>query len=663
MESSLIQYGGFGKKNNVRIRMVMALLVSGALSLYGQTVDISILATTDVNNYYLDYDYFNDMPSESNGLVRIAAAVRAERELSFNVLLFDNGDLVQGSPFGEYLARNPPRRGQISPIMSFLNTLKYDAISLGDQDFSFGLPYLNTVISGAKFPVLSASLINPITRTPYFRPYSILLRNFRDSGGGFQLIRVGVLGLLPPQVLRWEQAALKGKVQTQDPYAAAGRYVAEMKDAGADIVVILAHSGLRDSPRRGGEEDFSAYLTEIPGVDAVVAGHRHKKFPTPSFEGFPNADVRRGTVNGVPLVMPGSYADTLGVINLTIRKEDGRWKRTTATGRLAPVYNAAGGRANFAVDLDMSSLLTEHHLAARNYIRAPLTADRGPRGECLLTDSLTSFFARLRDDYSVQIINEAQIRYAEQVLAGTEYAGLPILSAASPCKSGARPEAAGGPYHKDPYFYTHIPPGPLSIKNVGDLYFFPRRLVILKLKGSDLKEWLEMSAGQFNHLEGRSEDERLIVNEDFPGDLFDVIDGLSYKIDPSGPAKYSNDGSLINPDAERIRDLRFAGRPLDREGEFILVTHTARVAAGYPGVNPGNVVLECPVENRLVLERYIIEKREISPRPDNNWSLVLPQNAGPLLFRTSPEAQENPPPGLSYLRTDEDGFAVYRLSD
>jgi 2',3'-cyclic-nucleotide 2'-phosphodiesterase/3'-nucleotidase len=149
---------------------------------------------------------------------------------------------------------------------------------------------------------------------------------------------------------------------------------------------------------------------------------------------------------------------------------------------------------------------------------------------------------------------------------------------------------------------------------------------------------------------------------EFPGDLFDIIDGLSYRIDPSGPAKYKSDGTLLNPGAARIRDLRFGGKPLDEAGEFILVTHEGRVEANYPGANPGNVILECPVENRWVLQRYIIEKREISPRPDNNWSLILPQNAGPLLFRTSPEAQENPPPGLNYLRTDEDGFAVYQLN-
>jgi len=163
----------------------------------GAIVDLTILSTTDIHNNYMDYDYFTDLPTERFGLLRLATAIREQRAQNTNVLLFDNGDNLQGNPLGEFLARNPPRNGEVSPIMALMNAMSYDAMNLGNHDFDFGLDYLNAVISGAGFPVISANMIDANTRRPYFRPYAILQRDFRDRNGRLQNIRIGVLGLLP----------------------------------------------------------------------------------------------------------------------------------------------------------------------------------------------------------------------------------------------------------------------------------------------------------------------------------------------------------------------------------------------------------------------------------------------------------------------------------
>jgi 2',3'-cyclic-nucleotide 2'-phosphodiesterase/3'-nucleotidase len=253
---------------------VLALFVG--LPVFSQTVDITILATSDVHNNYMDYDYFTDMPTEQTGLVRIATAIKVERALDPNVLLFDNGDNIQGNPFGEYLSKNPPAPGKISPIMTVLNSLKYDAMTMGNHEFNFGLDYLNTVISGARFPVVCANVLNALTKTPYFTPYTILTKIFRDRDNRLQIVQVGGLGLVTPQIVSWDGAWLRGKVETIDGYEAALKYVPEMKAAGADIVVILSHSGIQDFPRKGGEENFSYYLSTIPDVDVVITGHAHE---------------------------------------------------------------------------------------------------------------------------------------------------------------------------------------------------------------------------------------------------------------------------------------------------------------------------------------------------------------------------------------------------
>jgi 2',3'-cyclic-nucleotide 2'-phosphodiesterase/3'-nucleotidase len=639
-----------------RIIPLALVLALAGVPVFAQTLDLTILATTDVHNNYMDYDYFTDLPTEQTGLVRIATAINEERAKNPNVLLFDNGDFIQGNPVGEYLAKNPSLSldGKISPIMTILNTMRYDAMTLGNHEFNFGLDYLNTVLSGAKFPVVSANVVNPLTKTPYFRPYQILRKTFRDRDGKLQYLRVGVLGLLPPQILAWDGAFLRGKVETLDGFATAQKYVPEMKAAGADIVVILSHSGIQDFPRKGGEENFSHFLTQIPGVDVIVTGHSHEKFPGRAFERTSGADNNRGTINGIPVVMAGSFADTLGKITVTVNKSGGVWRRVDGSGRLLPAYDSAARKANYAADRDLTNLMAGGHEVMLNYIRSPVGADSGGASSGgSLTGALTSFFAVVRDDYSVQIINESQTRYAQQALAGTPYANLPILSAAAPFKAGGR---------QGPRYYTNVPAGPLAIKNIADLYVYPNTVVILKLTGAGIKEWLEMSAGQFRQL-NTSSAEQYIQNDDFPTYLFDVIDGVTYKIDTTQPPKYNRDGSIANAGSERIKDLRFNGQPISPYREFALVTNNFRAYGGgnFPGGNPGNIILETPDESRQVILRYIDEKRTITPRPDNNWSLILPQGAGPLLFVSSPDAQNNLPVGVSFMRTNEAGFAVYRI--
>jgi 2',3'-cyclic-nucleotide 2'-phosphodiesterase/3'-nucleotidase len=634
--------------------IVILLAFSLSLPVFSQTVDVTILATSDVHNNYMDYDYFTDMPTEQTGLVRISTAIKAERERTPNVLLVDNGDNIQGNPFGEYLAKIPPVSGEISPIMTLLNSMQYDAMTLGNHEFNFGLDYLNRVIEGAAFPIVCANVIKAQTQVPYFTPYAILTKTFKDRGNNPQVVKIGVLGLVTPQIMSWDGAWLRGKVETMDAYTTAQKYIPVMKEVGADIIVVLAHSGIQDYPRKGGEENFAHFITTIPGVDVVIAGHAHEKFPGRAFEKMRGVNNEKGTINGIPVVMPGSFADTLGKIKITIEKTNNTWRRIDGSGTLIPVYDSSARKANFPPDSETTRLLTVVHNAVLNYIRAPVGAgERGPSSGGSLTEPLTSFFAVIRDDYSVQIINEAQSRYAEQALAGTPYVSLPILSAAAPFKAGGR---------QGPKYYTNVPAGPLAIKNIADLYVYPNTVVILKLTGAGIKEWLEMSAGQFNQLSG-SKDEQFIQNDDFPTYLFDVIEGVTYQIDVTVPEKYNRDGSIKNAGSERIKDLRFNGIPINLTQEFILVTNNYRAYGGgnFPGGNPGNIIMETPDESRQVILRYIDEKRIITPKPNNNWSLILPKDSGPLLFLSSPEAKDNLPSGITFLRMTDTGFAVYQI--
>ena len=621
---------------------------------FGQSIDLSILATTDVHTHYLPYDYFTDTPVENEGLVRVAAAIRQEREKNPNVLLFDNGDYIQGTPLGDYLAKNPPQGDEISPAMRLLNALDYDAMTLGNHEFNFGLDYLNTVIRGSQFPVLCANVVNPLTKTPYFTPYTILIRPLADDAGNLHILRIGVLGLVPPQILAWDGAHLRGRVEVLDGFDTAEKYVPEIKAKGADLVVILAHSGLDDSPRQGREENFAWYLTEIPDVDVVISGHVHRKFPGSGYEALQGADPEAGTINGVSALMPSCFADTLGVINLRLTYERGKWRRAASASTLIPMYDTAAKQSLFPVDENLSALLAEVHEATLAYIRSPV----GGEGEdgAVLTSPLNSFFSLVKDDYSVQIINEAQTWYAEEALKNTPYADLPILSAAAPFKAGGR---------QGPGYYTNVAAGPLAVKNIADLYVYSNTIVIVKASGADLREWLEMSAGQFNRIDPAVQDEQFLINDSFPTYNYDVIDGLTYTIDLGQPPRYGTNGDLLNPEARRIADLRYQGNPVGDTDEFAVATNNYRAYGGgnFPGVGPSQIIFASPDENRQVILKYLEYAKRIEPWADGNWRLGIPGGAGPAVFYSSPLGENAGEPEIRYLRADgSTGYGVYQLT-
>ena len=188
----------------------------------------------------------------------------------------------------------------------------------------------------------------------------------------------------------------------------------------------------------------------------------------------------------------------------------------------------------------------------------------------------------------------------------------------------------------------------------------------MKIDGATVKDWLERSAGIFNQVEAGKTDQPLI-NPSFPSYNFDVIDGVTYKIDLSQPSKYDPKGELINPDASRIVDLQFDGKPIDSAQMFVVATNNYRAGGGgkFPGASPDTTILEAPDTNRDVIVRYIVEQGTINPSADANWTFK-PMPGTSVIFDTGPRGQEfaESVEGVTIESAGEgaDGFARYRIT-
>jgi len=630
-----------------------------AASVQAATVDLRILETTDLHSNMMDFDYYKDTPTEKFGLVRTASLINAARGEVKNSVLVDNGDVIQGSPLGDYMAAKGIKKGEIHPVYKAMNTLDYTVGNLGNHEFNYGLTYLHDALAGAKFPYVNANIIDVKTQKPLFTPYLIKETQVVDKDGNTQTLKIGYIGFVPPQIMTWDKANLDGKVTVNDITETARKYVPEMREKGADVVVVVAHSGLSADPYQVMAENSVYYLSEVKGVDAILFGHAHAVFPGKDFASIKGADIDKGTLNGVPSVMPGMWGDHLGVVDLVLNNDSGSWKVIQSKAEARPIYDATAKKSLAGEDQKLVEVLKDDHDATREFVSKPIGKS---------ADNMYSFLALVQDDPTVQVVNMAQKAYAEHYIQGDpDLAKLPVLSAAAPFKVGGR--------KNDPASYVEVEKGQLTFRNAADLYLYPNTLVVVKATGSEVKEWLECSAGQFNQIDSNSSKPQSLINWDgFRTYNFDVIDGVKYQIDVTQPAKYDGECQAIHPQAERIKNLTFNGKAIDPNATFLVVTNNYRAYGGkFAGTGDDHIAFASPDENRSVLAAWIgAESKKtgaIHPAVDNNWRLAPIHSDTPLdiRFESSPSdkaatfIKDKAQYPMKKVATDDIGFAIYQV--
>ena len=643
---------------------------------------LRLLGVTDLHANLYPYDYYRDCPDNSVGLARTASLIAEARNEAPNCLLFDNGDILQGTPLGDLAAdamASDPKA--IHPVIAAMNTLDYAVATLGNHDFNYGLEALERAYAQARFPIVCCN-VRKRDGWPWFPPSTVIERPFLDESGTPQRLTVGVIGVAPPQIAQWDEAHVRGRLTTVDIVEAARAELVALRSR-VDLIVVLCHSGISRLASAPGEENAGQDLAKLDGVDAIFLGHQHLLLPGEDFVGLQGVDTDRGTIHGKPAGMAGFWGSHLGVIDLVLERDafggtrhreersdaaiQGTVGRPTASGLLRSARNDGRGSSRPPKPLEKDAgwrvaeaqvevrpiarrdangaaiALVESNAsvleAAKTAHEATLRYVRTPVGR--LATPLNAYLALIADDPTIQLVNEAQRAYAATLAAArADLASLPILSAAAPFKCGGR---------SGPYSYTDIAAGPIAIKDVADIYPYPNTLRVVKVDGATLREWLERSASIFRHIDPNGHDEQPLLPPVFAAYNFDVIDGVQYTIDVAQPARYDESGALIAPEARRIRDLTFESAPLDPNQSFLVVTNNYRASGGggFPGCDGASVLIEAPDANRDVVLKYIASRTEIAPKSDGNWRFAPWPSSVVATYLTSPAASDLPaPPGL-----------------
>ena len=271
------------------------LLLFTAVGAYAQK-HLEVLHTNDTHSCImpLNPNLADTAVAGRGGFLRRVAMIKEERAKNPDLLLIDSGDFSQGSPFYTMF------KGDVE--VGLMNLMGYDAVTIGNHEFDFGLENMARIFKMAKFPVVCANYDFTGTCVEgLVKPYVIIKRNG---------LKIGLFGLSPQLEGLVDLSKCKG-VTYLDPVEACNRVAAELKhDKKCDVVICVSHLGWLRPDEMGDQK----LLASSKDIDLVLGGHSHSYFKALRYVN--NADGK-----AVPVDQNGKNAMYVGKLTLSFDKK------------------------------------------------------------------------------------------------------------------------------------------------------------------------------------------------------------------------------------------------------------------------------------------------------------------------------------------------------
>ena len=540
--------------------LVLALTAStipAALAASGET-HLTILATSDMHGNPWGYSYEDGKESENNGMARLYTYVQQVRAENPNTILIDAGDDIQGTIMTDDLYNKTPEEPH--PIMAAMNFMGYDAMTLGNHEFNWGIPTMLQILDQAEFPVLAANVLDKDGAFVTGAGWTIV-----EKGG----VKVAVIGVVTPDVPIWDG----GKEGIEDAVfeaanTAVKKAIAAIGDE-ADVIVVSAHMGTHaEFDEDNGSDAGLKILEDNPEVDVLQVAHNHT--------------VVNETQGDVPVGGVRNGGRDIARFDITL---DAGKNVTSAT---VDIVDMAGVEPSQALrDLP---LIQEAHQKTIDFIQG----GSGEDGEGGV--SLGSTTARFQPDNEIAGIPEGKLR---------DTAVMDLINQIQLEQSGADVSAAA--LFKDT---SDLPEGDINYGNIFDIYKFDNTLYRVTVTGAELKAYMEWSAACYNQwVPG---DVSISFDPEYPGYLYDMFAGVDYEID------------LSKPKGERIQNVTFKGQPLTDDQTLTLAVNNYRYSSALKsqGLVEGKRDWESSNSIRDMLVAYFAEHSPVEPKVDNNWKIT-----------------------------------------
>jgi 2',3'-cyclic-nucleotide 2'-phosphodiesterase/3'-nucleotidase len=535
------------------------------------TLELRIIQTSDVHGCFFPYDYINRKP-KAGTLARVSSYVnRLRQQYGQNLLLFDNGDILQGQPISYY--SNFVDTTEMNIAAAVVNYLHYDAQTIGNHDVETGHKVYDKWVKEVSCPVLGANVVNEKTGRPYLKPYIILNRNG---------VKIAVLGLLTPAIPNWLEKRIWSNLAFTEMVKSAKEWMKIIKEEHhPDVVIGLFHSGWEGGITTPdyAENASKQVASEVPGFDLVLFGHDHTRY----LETISNKDGHE-----VLCMDPANNAMTVADATLTLEKKHGKWQLTDKKGQL---YNVTKEE----VDTAFLDRFSDYNSRFETFANTVIGRSKHT------IDVADSFFGN--SAFGDFILN------MELQLTGADIAFNAPLS-----------------------MNAVIHEGDIKVSDMFNLYKYENQMYVMELTGEEIRRHLEMSYDLWVNTMTSPDDHLLQLSPYTQGDAqrmgfknlyfnFDSAAGIDYEVD------------VTKPDGQKVRILRMSnGEPFSETKTYRVAVNSYRGNGGGELLTKGAGIAKDSLESRIVWRseldqrhyfmEYIKKVGTIDPQPNHNWKFV-----------------------------------------
>jgi 2',3'-cyclic-nucleotide 2'-phosphodiesterase/3'-nucleotidase len=541
-----------------------------------KTIKLTIVESTDVHGSFFPDDLVHQRKAQGSLAQGMNYLRRLRTDTSKEVILLDNGDILQGTPsvyYANYI--DTARTHLLARIMNFM---QYDAASIGNHDIEAGPKVYEKFRKEINFPYLTANAIDSNSGKPHFKPYTIITR---------KEIKIAILGLITPSIPNWLPEKLWPQMYFDDMIESAKYWMNIIKtEEKPDIMIGLFHAGLdaeyngHSANERYNENASKLVAQQVPGFDIVFAGHDHKAV----CEKIVNIES-----DTVQIINAGAYAMNFGVVDITLKWNNEKNKYTKK------ILGSIVGLSDYKADSIFMMEFGSYFNSVKNYMNKKVVE---------LKTTINSSDALLGPSSFVDMIHRIQL----------DISGADISFAA--------------PFSID----IILDKGPLYIRDMFKLYRFENFLCTMRLRGDEIRNFLEFSSTLWFDSLTSSSKTVLLLKKDGKKDRYGLpLKNAYYNFDSSAGIKYTID--LSKNRGNRVRIISMTnGDKFDKNKMYKVVMNSYRANGGGDHLLKGvglskkeikDRTINCSNEDfRRILTNWLSQKQEFEAKSMNNWELL-----------------------------------------
>ena len=579
------------KRKTLLTIALMAIVLSTTAQPATKTVKLKVIETSDVHGHFFPWDFMNNKPIDGT-LTRANTYIKKQREqYGENLLLIDNGDILQGQPCVYWSNYVMPEDENLAAQV--INYMKYDAETVGNHDIEPGHKVYDKWIREVRCPLLGANIVKEEFKNGKASTESIYTGLQPYSTHYIDGVKICIIGMLTPAIPNWLNKSIWRGLEFEEMTSCAKKWVKYIQDVEQpDLIFGLFHSGLKGGIKTDEyEEDATeAVAKEVPGFDIIFFGHDHQVH---------NLWETNKDGGKVLLIDPSCYVKNIAEAEITLTYEKGHLTKKDIKGEIVSV-----------LDEDIDQKMLDHFQPKIDEIKQYVDRKIGRFENPIYTRE--SFFG---NSAFTDLIHNLQLQISKADIS----------------------------FNAPLSFNTVIQAGDVTQADMFKLYRFENLLFVLRMTGEEVRKHLEFSYDMWTNTMTSPEDHALRLNDESKDDQqrtgfqyytfnFDSAAGIDYEVD------------LTKPDGQKVKILQMSdGQPFDEKKWYKVVMNSYRANGGGELLTRGAGIPKDSLESRVIFNtdldqrHYLTEEIRkmgtVNPQPNHNWKFVPEDWAKPALER------------------------------